>query len=206
MGTIFMKVLLVLFMSCFFMSAAEPVLSKRGALIYEEAFNEKLSSVWKFGKGNWHVSDGRLIGQEPQGNNHAVHLAFTSEIQGNFIIEMDMLIQSNDSQAGIMFNPGKGSPLKGHIGRVTFSGKLFTVRKDKSKVVKKDSFKKSPAGKWFHLTLEVVDDTVTAQFNKKKYTIKHDDFKKAEKKKIILLAGKTVEYKNFKLYKTIANE
>ena len=201
-----MKILIVLLFSTIFLGAAEPVLSKRGKLIFEDSFSKKLNSAWKFNKGKWQVKGGRLIGEEPQGNNHAVHLAYSPEIKGNLIIEFDMLIKSSNAQAGIMFNAGKGSPVKGHIGRATLKGKFFAIQRDKSKAVKKEKFKKAPVGKWFHLTFELVGDTVVAQFNKKKLIIKHEDFQRVNNMKMLLLAGKTVEYKNFKMYKAIPNK
>ncbi len=201
-----MRALTFLFLSCFFLNAAEPVLSKRGELIFEDPFAENLKPIWKSSKGLWEVKDGRLVGQEPDGNNHAVHLSDFQEYKGNLIIEFEMLITSNDAEAGIMFHPGKGSSLKGHLGRATLTGKYFRIRRDKSEAVKKERFRKPPVGQWFHLILELVDDTMTAQFNEKSYTIKHEDFQKAYNKKFMLIAGKTVEYKNFKVYKAVAEK
>ncbi|MCM8530940.1 MAG: hypothetical protein NE330_07255 [Lentisphaeraceae bacterium] len=199
-----MKVLILLVFPCLLLGATESVLSERGELIYEEDFSKKLSSFWKSSKGNWQVTEGRLIGQEPEGHNHAVHLSYIPEIKGDVIIELDMFIQTYDAQAGIMFHPGKGSKLKGHLGRATLTGKFFTIRKDKSKAVKKEKFNKAPTKKWFHLTLKIVGDIVTAHLDGKEYKITHEDFGKAYKKKLILLAEKTVEYKNLKIYKVIA--
>ena len=94
--------------------------------------------------------------------------------------------------------------MRGHLGRATLSGKLFRIQRDNSRAVKKEKFNKTPAKKWFHLKLEIVGDTVTAHLDDKKYTIKHEDFKKAYKKKFMLIAEKAVEYKNLKIFKAVS--
>ena len=52
----------------------------------------------------------------------------------------------------------------------------------------------------------MVDDTVIAYLNDKEYTIKHEDFKKAYKKKFMLIAEKTVEYKNLRIFKAVPKQ
>ena len=106
-----MKIFLVLLFSSLILGEEESVI-KRGDIIYEEAFTEELSNSWKkSSKGDWRVNEGRLVGKEPDGNNHAVHLSFIPEIEGDVIIELDMLIRTPAAQAGIMFHPGKASHL-----------------------------------------------------------------------------------------------
>jgi hypothetical protein len=198
-----MKILTILLLLSLSLGAAEPVISKRGKLIYEEAFTESLSPLWMSKKGNWQVKNGRLIGQEPKGNDQPVHLSFSPEVQGNFIIEFEMRLKSSDAQAGILINPGEDCTIKAYLGRAILTDRSFATRLSKGGVLKKEKIKSSPTMKWFRLTLEVLEENIAIQFNNKEYKATNESLKKVKSKAVILLAGKTVEYKNLKIYEAI---
>ena len=110
-----MRTFLILLACCFNLQAEpQPV---KGNLIYENSFSQKIGTAWKSTKGKWQITNACLQGEEPEGNNHAVHLRFTQKLEGDFTIKLEMKLLSDGAQAGVMFNAVKGSGLKGHLGR-----------------------------------------------------------------------------------------
>ncbi len=161
--------------------ALEPLISTKGALLFEDRFDESVAdSAWNPLHGTrWSVEDGSFKGipstreyQESRDN----HTGATPSMKlsagaREVILEMSFQISGELQAAHIGFNEGSAIDTSGHIFRLILSRRTgLDLRKDRNSQVKGDADRvlqhadwNIESDRWYRVMLETRGDEVVAQ-------------------------------------------
>lgn len=202
--------------------ANEPILAKKGELIFDESFNATtLPAKFHTGTGDWTIQDGALNGHELKASHHSAFRKLFLDHQ-DVVYQVDFKIQG-EGTARFMINYELV-----HIANCFVNKNEFTVSKlgetgkraamEKLAIQNKQPIEKGPwqkktikyskpnpnfkQNKWYTLTIELVGDEVLAHCDGQTLYAQHPGFKERKTNFGLQAVGlqADVTYDNLKIW------